>query len=51
MNWTRIPHITEHDHRRNDPGDDRAADHESIGERFAHAMRRNDCVTPVCVPL
>ena len=34
------PAHTEHDHRRNDPGDDRAADHESIGECFAHPMRK-----------
>ena len=37
---------TEHDHRRNDPGDDRTADHESVGERLADAMRHNDCTRP-----
>jgi hypothetical protein len=37
---------TEHDHRRNDPGDDRTADHESVGERLADAMRHNDRTRP-----
>src|SRR5262245_11888382 len=37
---------TEHDHRRNDPGDDRTANHESVGERLADAMRHNDRTRP-----
>src|SRR5215471_5453688 len=36
---------TEHDQRRNEPGDDRAADHEPIGERLADAMRHHDVTT------
>jgi hypothetical protein len=28
----------EYDYRRNDPGDDRAADHEPVGERLADAV-------------
>src|ERR1700758_1955470 len=36
------PAHTEHDHRRNEPGDDRAADHEPVGERPADAMRHHD---------
>src|SRR5215510_5055709 len=37
---------TKHDHCRNDPGDNRAADHESVGERLADAMRHNDRTRP-----
>src|SRR5215831_5469388 len=33
---------TEHDHRRYEPGGDRAADHEPVGERPADAMRHHD---------
>ena len=36
------PAHTEHDHRRNEPGDNRAADHEPVGERLADAMRHHD---------
>ena len=36
------PAHAEHDHRRNEPGDDRAADHEPVGERLADAMRHHD---------
>src|SRR5215472_8808178 len=36
------PTHTEHDYGRDDPGDDRTADHESVGERLAHAMRHHD---------
>src|SRR2546430_8538760 len=36
------PAHTEHDHRRYEPGDDRAADHEPVGERPADAMRHHD---------
>src|ERR1700739_3874422 len=38
------PAHTEHDHRRN--GGDRVADHESVGEGLADAMRHNDCTRP-----
>ena len=47
MNWTRMPHITEHDHRRNDPGGDRTADHESVGEGLADAMRHEKSPVPI----
>nr|AEH76928.1 succinate dehydrogenase/fumarate reductase [Bradyrhizobium sp. JS329] len=40
------PAHTKHDHRRNDPADDRAADHESVGERLADAMRHDDPTRP-----
>src|SRR5215472_17772264 len=40
------PAHTEHDYRRNDPGDDRATDHESVGEHLAHAMRHHDRTRP-----
>jgi hypothetical protein len=40
------PAHTKHDHCRNDPGDDCAADHESVGERFADAMGHNDHTRP-----
>jgi hypothetical protein len=33
------PAHTEHDHRRNESGDDRAADHEPVGERRADGTR------------
>src|SRR5262245_872890 len=36
------PAHTQHDHRSNEPGDDRAADHKPVGERPADAMRRHD---------
>src|SRR5262249_27004944 len=36
------PAHTEHDHRRNEPGDDRAADHESVGECLADTVRHHD---------
>src|SRR5262249_32180581 len=37
---------TKHDRCRNDPGDNRAADHESVGERLADAMRHDDHTRP-----
>src|SRR6516225_10143442 len=36
------PAHTEHDHRRYEPGEDRAADHQSVGQRLADAMRHHD---------
>src|SRR5215472_15233311 len=36
------PTHTEHDHRRNEPGDNRAADHEPVGERLGDAVRHHD---------
>jgi hypothetical protein len=36
------PAHAKHDHRRNDPRADRAADHESVGERLADAMSHDD---------
>ena len=36
------PAHTKHDHCRNDPRADRAADHEAVGEYLADAMRQND---------
>src|SRR5262245_55448951 len=33
---------TKHDHRRYEPGEDRAADHQSVGQRLADAMRHHD---------
>src|SRR5262245_35431728 len=33
---------TKHDHCRNDSGDNRAADHESVSEHLADAMRHHD---------
>src|SRR5262245_6582757 len=40
------PAHTEHDHRRYEPGEDRAADHESVGQRLADAMSHNDRTRP-----
>ena len=37
---------TEHDHRCNSRGYDRARDHESVGKHLADAMRDNDCTRP-----
>jgi hypothetical protein len=42
MNWTRIPHIPSMITCRNDPSDNCATDHESVGERLADTMRHND---------
>jgi hypothetical protein len=36
------PAHSEHDDRGKDPGDDRAADYEPVGERLADAMRHHD---------
>ena len=36
------PAHTEHDHRRYEPGEDRAADHQSVAQRLADAMRHHD---------
>src|SRR5262249_21186817 len=37
---------TKHDHCRNDPGDNRAADNESVSEHLADAMRHDDHTRP-----